>query len=127
MTNAVACREATADELGHWDDLTVRPPGGHVLQSRAWAEHRATRGWQPRYLVGDDGSAVLALLRPWPIVGGASAYRPRAHRRPRRCGCTPRRRHPLARGSGRRRGRLGRGGDRRWVRRETQVDRVPCD
>ncbi len=60
-----------------WDDLTVRPAGGHVLQSRAWAEHRATRGWQPRYLVGDDGSAVLALIRPWPVVGGASAYLPR--------------------------------------------------
>jgi lipid II:glycine glycyltransferase (peptidoglycan interpeptide bridge formation enzyme) len=73
----MAYREATADELERWDDLTVRPAGGHVLQSRAWAEHRATRGWQPRYLMGDDGSAVLALLRPWPVVGGASAYLPR--------------------------------------------------
>ena len=77
MTSSIAFREATPDELERWDDLTVRPPGGHVLQSRAWAEHRATRGWQPRYLVGDDGSAVLALLRTWPIVGGASAYIPR--------------------------------------------------
>jgi len=74
---AVPYREATADELAGWDDLTVRPAGGHVLQSRAWAEHRATRGWQPRYLVGDDGSGVLALIRPWPLVGGASAYIPR--------------------------------------------------
>ncbi len=70
-------REANPDELERWDELTVRPPGGHVLQSRAWAEHRATRGWQPRYLIGEDGSAVLALLRPWPLVGGASAYLPR--------------------------------------------------
>ena len=77
MTSGVAFREATPDELERWDDLTVRPPGGHVLQSRAWAEHRAGRGWQPRYLVGDDGSAVLALLRPWPVVGGMSAYLPR--------------------------------------------------
>ncbi|HXG25507.1 MAG TPA: GNAT family N-acetyltransferase [Candidatus Binatia bacterium] len=77
MRDRIAFREATPDELDRWDALTVRPPGGHVLQSRAWAEHRATRGWQPRHLVGDDGSAVLALTRPWPIVGGASAYLPR--------------------------------------------------
>lgn len=73
----IAFREATPDELERWDDLTVRPPGGHVLQSRAWAEHRATRGWQPSYIIGEDGSAVLALTRAWPIVGGASAYLPR--------------------------------------------------
>ncbi|HEX3265764.1 MAG TPA: peptidoglycan bridge formation glycyltransferase FemA/FemB family protein [Candidatus Limnocylindrales bacterium] len=73
----VAFREAPPDVLERWDDLTVRAPGGHVLQSKAWAEHRATRGWQPRYLAGEDGSAVLALLRPWPLVGGASAYLPR--------------------------------------------------
>jgi lipid II:glycine glycyltransferase (peptidoglycan interpeptide bridge formation enzyme) len=77
VTNAIAFREATPDELGRWDDLTVRPAGGHVLQSLAWAQHRATRGWQPRYLVGEDGSAVLALTRAWPVIGGASAYLPR--------------------------------------------------
>jgi lipid II:glycine glycyltransferase (peptidoglycan interpeptide bridge formation enzyme) len=70
-------REATPDELAGWDELTVRPAGGHVLQSRAWGEHRATRGWDPRFLVGDDGSGVLTLTRQWPIVGGASAYIPR--------------------------------------------------
>src|SRR5439155_1402467 len=70
-------REARPDELFTWDATTVRPAGGHVLQSRAWAEHRATRGWHPRFLVGEDGSAALALSRPWPIVGGASAYVPR--------------------------------------------------
>lgn len=65
-----------ADEAGlaGWDALTVEPPGGHVLQSRAWARYRAAAGWQPRFLVGSDGSAVLSLTRPWPLVGGASAY-----------------------------------------------------
>ena len=77
MTTPVAFREATPAELDGWDDLTVRPAGGHVLQSRAWAEHRATRGWRPRYLLGEDGSAVLALTRSWPVIGGASAYLPR--------------------------------------------------
>ena len=69
--------DASADELARWDDLTVRPPGGHVLQSKAWGEHRATRGWQPHYLVGEDGSGVLALTRSWPMIGGAGGYIPR--------------------------------------------------
>ena len=73
----VAFRDAPPDVLDRWDDLAVRAPGGHVLQSKAWAEHRATRGWQPRFLAGEDGSAVLALTRPWPVIGGASAYLPR--------------------------------------------------
>lgn len=67
-------REARADELDTWDDLTVRPPGGHVLQSRAWAAYREEAGWHPRFLVGADGSAVLALLKPWPRISGWSAY-----------------------------------------------------
>ena len=67
-------REARADELDTWDDLTVRPVGGHVLQSRAWAAYREEAGWQPRFLVGADGSAVLALLKPWPRIEGWSAY-----------------------------------------------------
>jgi lipid II:glycine glycyltransferase (peptidoglycan interpeptide bridge formation enzyme) len=70
----IAFREADDAELAAWDERTVRPAGGHVLQSRAWAEYRARAGWQPRHLVGDDGSAVLALVKPWPLVGGASAY-----------------------------------------------------
>ena len=67
-------REATAAEIETWDDRTVRPSGGHVLQSRGWAEYRARAGWQPRFLVGSDGSGVLALVKPWPLVGGSSAY-----------------------------------------------------
>jgi lipid II:glycine glycyltransferase (peptidoglycan interpeptide bridge formation enzyme) len=70
-------REATPSEIETWDALTVLPAGGHVLQSRPWAQHRARMGWQPRFLIGSDGSAVLALLRPWRLVGGASAYIPR--------------------------------------------------
>jgi lipid II:glycine glycyltransferase (peptidoglycan interpeptide bridge formation enzyme) len=70
-------RPANARELEVWDDLTVHPSGGHVYQSRAWAEHRAKSGWDPQFLVGSDGSAVLALVRPWPLIGGSSAYLPR--------------------------------------------------
>ncbi len=70
-------REARPDELADWDARTVDAPGGHVYQSRAWAQHRRASGWQPRFLVADDGGAVLALTRPWPLVGGGSAYLPR--------------------------------------------------
>jgi lipid II:glycine glycyltransferase (peptidoglycan interpeptide bridge formation enzyme) len=70
-------REATAGELESWDATAVDGPGGHVLQSRAWAAHRAANGWRPHHLVGPDGTRVLALDRPWPIVGGSSAYIPR--------------------------------------------------
>jgi lipid II:glycine glycyltransferase (peptidoglycan interpeptide bridge formation enzyme) len=70
-------RPANARELEAWDDLTVHPGGGHVLQSMAWARHRAASGWQPRHLVLGDGSAVLALARPWPLIGSASVYLPR--------------------------------------------------
>ena len=70
-------REARPDELADWDAQTVDTPGGHVYQSRAWAEHRRTSGWQPRFLVADGGGAVLALTRPWLLVGGGSAYLPR--------------------------------------------------
>ena len=74
-------RPATPDELVDWDERTVDPPGGHVYQSRAWAEHRAAGGWTPHQLIldyaGDEKFAVLALARPWPWIGGGSAYIPR--------------------------------------------------
>jgi len=47
--------------------------GGHVYQSRAWAEHRTARGWRPRYLEA-GGQRALVLERRWPLVGGSSAY-----------------------------------------------------
>jgi lipid II:glycine glycyltransferase (peptidoglycan interpeptide bridge formation enzyme) len=60
-----------------WDEHTVDLPGGHVYQSIAWARHREASGWQPRFVVIPGGPGVLALLRPWPWVGGFSAYVPR--------------------------------------------------
>jgi hypothetical protein len=69
--------EATADELDRWDEGAVAGPGGHVYQSRAWAAHRNRFGSQPTFLVGSDGAPVLALRRPWPLIGGSAAYVPR--------------------------------------------------
>jgi lipid II:glycine glycyltransferase (peptidoglycan interpeptide bridge formation enzyme) len=70
-------QDAQPDELAGWDALTVEAPGGHVYQSRAWAEHRRRSGWMPRFLVTHDGGRVLALTRHWPLIGGGSAYMPR--------------------------------------------------
>ena len=55
--------------LGDWDARAVDAPGGHVRQSRAWAAHRGSQGWRPRFLaIGDnnqnlsqDKADVLAL------------------------------------------------------------------
>ena len=55
----------------------VDAPGGHVYQSMAWATHRETSGWQPKFLLAQDGGAVLGLMRPWSGIRGASAYIPR--------------------------------------------------
>ena len=70
----LAVTEAGPAELATWDAATVDPTGGHVYQSRAFAAYRAAFGWRPRFLVTSDGGRVLVLERPWPLVGGASAY-----------------------------------------------------
>jgi lipid II:glycine glycyltransferase (peptidoglycan interpeptide bridge formation enzyme) len=73
----LSLRDANPEELEDWDARTVDQPGGHVYQSRAWAEHRRASGWRPRFLVTGDGGRALALTRIWPLVGGGSAYLPR--------------------------------------------------
>jgi lipid II:glycine glycyltransferase (peptidoglycan interpeptide bridge formation enzyme) len=70
----VTVREASAADLEQWDARTVDGPGGHVYQSRAWADYQATAGWRPRYLVFEDGFGVLALERRYPVLPGATAY-----------------------------------------------------
>ena len=73
----MSVREARPEERAGWDARTVDQPGGHVYQSRAWAEHRRASGWLPRFLVADDGGRALALTRRWPLIRGGSAYLPR--------------------------------------------------
>lgn len=69
--------ELEAVALGDWDRLVVDRPGGHVLQSLAWARHRAATGWRAHHLRFPDDVGVLALVRPWPLAPGAGAYIPR--------------------------------------------------
>ena len=67
-------REALPAELEDWDAWTVDVPGGDIYQSSAWAAYRRRWGWRPRFLVFEDGFRLLSLERPWPLVGGSSAY-----------------------------------------------------
>ncbi len=71
-----AVRELSGTDLDGWDARAVDAPGGHVYQSRAWAEHRAAGGWEPRFLAVGEQRA-LALIRRWPWLPGGSAYLPR--------------------------------------------------
>jgi lipid II:glycine glycyltransferase (peptidoglycan interpeptide bridge formation enzyme) len=72
VTEARVSDQPTPD----WNAVAVEQPGGHVYQGIEWAEHRRRSRWQPHYLsIGDR--RVLALTRPWPLIGGASAYIPR--------------------------------------------------
>ena len=70
-------RLATAADMADWDHRAVRAPGGHVYQSTVWADQRARLGWRPHHVVLDADHVALVLLRPFPVVGGASAYVPR--------------------------------------------------
>ena len=75
-TRVPAVREVSGAELDRWDADAVDVPGGHVLQSRAWAAHRAATGWRPLHLALGEERA-LVLVRDWPLVPGGSAYVPR--------------------------------------------------
>jgi lipid II:glycine glycyltransferase (peptidoglycan interpeptide bridge formation enzyme) len=65
-----------------WDLRAVAPPGGHAMQSAAWARYRAERGLEPHFLGFGDGAAALALLRRSPLLPGVEAVvrRGPAHR-----------------------------------------------
>jgi lipid II:glycine glycyltransferase (peptidoglycan interpeptide bridge formation enzyme) len=69
---------SVADEAPQgWDESVVAPPGGHVLQSRAWAEHRAGQGWRPHFVTFDDGRRALVLIRNQSPLPGWAGYAPR--------------------------------------------------
>lgn len=67
-------RLADPADLERWDARAVEAPAGNVLQSRAWARHRERLGWTAHFLVVDETLPVLALTRPWRLIGGSSAY-----------------------------------------------------
>ena len=71
---AVVAISATAP--AGWDQVVVDAPGGHVVQGTASAEHRASQGWNPRFVTFDDGRGALVIVRARRIRG-ATGYCPR--------------------------------------------------
>ena len=60
-----------------WDEAAVRSPGGHVLQSAAWASIREALGWRAEFhQLGSPLPAALVLWRSLP-AGQSIAYVPR--------------------------------------------------
>jgi len=60
-----------------WDDAAVRSPGGHVLQSSAWAEIREGQGWHAEFhRIGEPLPVALVLWRALP-GGMCIGYVPR--------------------------------------------------
>ena len=55
--------------LDDWDARAVDARGGHVLQSRAWAEHRTESGWQPRFLAASTPISSPPGRPPIPSSG----------------------------------------------------------
>lgn len=84
-----------------WDARAVDAPGGHVLQGRAWAQHRRTQGWKTDFCSFADGRAALLLTRRQPPLPGFVAYAPRG---------------PVAAGDGAERVALRAAGLADWVR-----------
>ncbi len=59
-----------------WDEHAVRSPGGHVMQSTAWAHIREAQGWRSQFLrIGDPLPVALVLWKRTPL--GELAYVPR--------------------------------------------------
>src|SRR5438132_29270 len=57
--------EAGAEAPPGWDDAAVRSPGGHVLQSAAWAKIRQAQGWEVEFCqLGSPLPVALILWRP---------------------------------------------------------------
>jgi len=60
-----------------WDDAAVGSPGGHLLQSSAWATVRASQGWRPEFVrMGDPLPLALVLWRD-ALPGRSIGYVPR--------------------------------------------------
>ncbi len=47
-------------ERNHWNEVTAKLPGSHVLQSFEWGEFKARYGWKPTCLLFEEGGQVRA-------------------------------------------------------------------
>jgi lipid II:glycine glycyltransferase (peptidoglycan interpeptide bridge formation enzyme) len=62
MELIMAMRAATEDELARWDELVAaNPDGGMALQTRAWGDFKVRWGWEPRRMVYETKSGLVAV------------------------------------------------------------------
>jgi lipid II:glycine glycyltransferase (peptidoglycan interpeptide bridge formation enzyme) len=73
MSVSARIRAVSETAPADWDARAVHAPGGHVMQSVAWAEHRRNQGLAPRFIEFDDGRVALVTLRRSVLLGGLSA------------------------------------------------------
>ena len=80
-----AVRELDGEALDGWDARRSTPRAGTSCSRGPGPSIARRAGWRPRFLAVGDARA-LVLVRPWPGVGGGSAYVPRGpvRRRARR-------------------------------------------
>jgi len=65
------------DAPAGWDDVAVLSPGGHALQSSAWARVREAQGWRAEYVrVGEPLPVAMVLWRA-AALGRRIGYVPR--------------------------------------------------
>ena len=71
----------SALDRGDWDRFVSAQPAGNIMQSYAWGEFQAHRGWEPRYgLLRENGkirAAVMMLVRRVPGLRAKVFYAPR--------------------------------------------------
>lgn len=53
-----------------WDDAAARGPGGHVMQSTAWAHIREAQGWRAEFLRPGGGHALVL----WRSIPGGMGF-----------------------------------------------------
>lgn len=72
---------ASSYDPTEWDQFVSAQSAGHFMQSYAWGQFRRKLGWEPRYCVLKDGSAIraaaLILARSVPYSGVKVLYAPR--------------------------------------------------
>ncbi|MCD4751846.1 MAG: peptidoglycan bridge formation glycyltransferase FemA/FemB family protein [Anaerolineaceae bacterium] len=70
----VQVSESTTDQA--WDDFVLNTPGGHHVQTSAWARVKASMGWQTsRVITCKDGAifgGAQVLIRSFPILGSVA-------------------------------------------------------
>lgn len=60
-----------------WDDFAARSPGGHAMQSTAWARVRKAQGWRPEFVRVVDPLPLALVLWRDVVPGRPIGYVPR--------------------------------------------------